>query len=410
MPDSYMQDLLADRIGGRNYGKGTVVYKFEKIRRARNAAVAARPDIPLIDMGVGEPDGMAYPGVVHALSEQAAMLDNRGYSDNGIPEFGASVARYMERVYGVQLDPVTEINHAVGAKNALAFLPTCFINPGDAVIMTAPGYPVLGTHARWYGGEVYTLPLREEKHFLPDLKSLTDEQLTRAKILLLNYPNNPTGAVATRDFYAEVVAFAKQHRLLVVQDAAYAALVFEGKPLSFLSLPGAKDVGVEIHSMSKAFNMTGWRLAWVCGNALVVKAFADVKDNFDSGQFKAIQKAAMYALEHPEITVEIAEKYHRRLTMLAETLNAVGFRAQRPAASFFLYVRAPRGIVGGPRFESGEDFCQYLIREKLICTVPWDEAGPYIRLSVTFEASSVEDEKQVVAEIGRRLADVPFEF
>lgn len=411
MPESYIQDLFADRIGGRDYGKGTVVYKFEKIRRARDAAVQAKPDVPLIDMGVGEPDGMAYPGVVNALSEQAAMPENRGYSDNGIPEFHETVARYMARVYGVHdLDPVAEINHAVGAKNALAFLPTCFINQGDAVILTVPGYPVLGTHARWYGGQVYTLPLVEERQYLPDLRSLTAEQVSRAKILLLNYPNNPTGAVATRAFYEEVVDFAKQHQLLVVQDAAYASLVFEGTPLSFLSVPGAKDVGVEIHSMSKAFNMTGWRLAWVCGNALVVRAFADVKDNFDSGQFKAIQKASMYALEHPEITLEIAAKYSRRLEMLSQTLNAVGFQARKPAASFFLFVRAPRGIHGGQRFESGEDFCQYLIREKLICTVPWDDAGPYVRFSVTFEAGSLEEEQRVVAEIGRRLADARFEF
>jgi LL-diaminopimelate aminotransferase len=411
MPESYIQELFAERIGGRSYGKGTAVYKFEKIRRARDAAVKAKPDVPLIDMGVGEPDGMAYPGVVQALCEEAAELDNRGYSDNGIPEFKAAVAQYMAKVYGVEgLDPATEINHAVGAKNALAFLPTCFINPGDAVILTVPGYPVLGTHARWCGGEVYTLPLQEEHGYLPDLHSLTDEQLARAKILLLNYPNNPTGAVATRDFFAEVVEFARQHQLLVVQDAAYAALVFAGRPLSFLSIPGAKDVGVEIHSMSKAFNMTGWRLAWVCGNSLVVRAFADTKDNFDSGQFKAIQKAAIYALQHPEMTVEIAEKYRRRLDMLATTLNAVGFRAKKPAASFFLYVRAPRGVVGGPRFANAEEFCQYLIQEKLICTVPWDEAGPYIRLSVTFQAPTLEEEKHAVAEIGRRLADVRFEF
>jgi LL-diaminopimelate aminotransferase len=278
------------------------------------------------------------------------------------------------------------------------------------VILTVPGYPVLGTHARWYGGEVYTLPLREENYYLPDLHSLTAAQLARAKMLLLNYPNNPTGAVATREFFAEVVAFAKRHHLLVVHDAAYAALVFESQPLSFLSVPGAKEVGVEIHSVSKAFNMTGWRLAWVCGNALVVRAFADTKDNFDSGQFKAIQRAAIYALQHPEITREIAEKYSRRLDMLAQTLNAVGFRAKKPAASFFLYVRAPKGLAGGQRFANGEDFSQYLIREKLICTVPWDDAGPYIRLSVTFQAATPEEEKQVVAEIGRRLADVHFEF
>jgi LL-diaminopimelate aminotransferase len=203
MPDSYLQELFAERIGGRNYGKDTAVYKFEKIRRARDAAVQAKPEVPLIDMGVGEPDGMAYPGVVRELAEQAAQLENRGYSDNGIPEFKEAVARYMANIFGVEgLDPAAEINHAVGAKNALAFLPTCFINPGDAVILTIPGYPVLGTHARWYGGEVYTLPLREENHYLPDLHSLTDAQLAHAKILLLNYPNNPTGAVATREFFA----------------------------------------------------------------------------------------------------------------------------------------------------------------------------------------------------------------
>ncbi len=411
MAESYIQELFAERIGGRNYGKGTEIYKFEKIRRARDAAVKNKPDVELIDMGVGEPDGMAYTGVVNALAEQAGMLDNRGYADNGPPEFKQAVSQYMARVYGVDgLDPATEINHAVGAKNALSFLPACFINPGDAVILTTPGYPVLGTHARWYGGEVYNLPLREENHYLPDLHSLSAEQLARAKILLLNYPNNPTGAVATREFFADVVAFAQQHDLLVIQDAAYAALVFSGKPLSFLSIPGAKEVGVEVHSMSKAFNMTGWRLAWVCGNALVVRAFADLKDNFDSGQFKAIQMAACYALQHPEMTQEIAEKYSRRLEMLAHTLRQTGFHATKPAASFFLYIRAPRGIVGAQRFASSEDFSQYLIREKLICTVPWDDVGPYVRFSVTFQAATPAEEERVIAEIGRRLSGVQYEF
>lgn len=411
MTESYIQELFAERIGGRRYGKGTELYKFEKIRRARDAAVRAKPDLPLIDMGVGEPDGMAYPGVIQELCEQAAMHENRGYADNGLPELKDAVARYMAQVFGVEdLDPATEINHSVGSKNALSFLPACFINEGDAVILTVPGYPVLGTHARWYGGEVYTLPLREENQFLPDLDSLSEAQLERAKILLLNYPNNPTGAVATRDFFTRVVEFAKQHQILVVQDAAYASLVFEGKPLSFLSIPGAKEVGIEIHSVSKAFNMTGWRLAWLCGNGLAIRAFADIKDNFDSGQFKAIQKAAIYALEHPEISQDIAAKYSRRLEMLANALNRVGFKAQKPAASFFLFVGAPRGVVGGPRFDDAEAFCQYLIREKLICTVPWDDAGPYVRFSVTFQAATLEEEKQVVAEIGKRLGEEKFEF
>lgn len=411
MAENYIQELFADRIGGRNYGKSTDLYKFEKIRRARDAAISARPDVKLIDMGVGEPDGMAYPGVVNALAEQASMIDNRGYSDNGPIEFKQAVSAYMSRVYDVDgLDPETEINHSVGAKNALSFLPACFINEGDAVILTTPGYPVLGTHTRWYGGEVYNLQLLEENHYLPDLSELTEEQLERAKILLINYPNNPTGATATREFFAEVIEFAREHSLIVMQDAAYAALTFEEKPLSFLSLPGAKEVGVEIHSMSKAFNMTGWRLAWVCGNELVVRAFGDLKDNFDSGQFKAIQMAACYALQHPEITVEIAAKYSRRLDRLANMLQVLGFQARKPAASFFLYMRAPKGIVGGPRFETGEDFSQYLIREKLICAVPWDEAGPYIRFSVTFQAANESEETEVIAEIGRRLSENEYEF
>ncbi|QDR81635.1 LL-diaminopimelate aminotransferase [Sporomusa termitida] len=246
---------------------------------------------------------------------------------------------------------------------------------------------------------------------MPDLASLTAAQRRKAKLLYLNYPNNPTGATATREFYEKAVRFAYDNEIIIVSDAAYAALTFDGEtPLSFLSVAGAKDVGVEIHSLSKAYNMTGWRLAFICGNELVVKGFAAVKDNNDSGQFAPIQKAGVYCLQHPEISVKTSLKYSRRHDLLVEVLRSSGFPVTKPKASFYLYAAAPRRIKNGPVFHSAEDFSEYLITEKLISTVPWDDAGAYIRFSVTFPARDAAEERRLMAEIKHRLADVEFIF
>ncbi len=199
----------------------------------------------------------------------------------------------------------------------------------------------------------------------------------------------------------------------MIHDAAYAALVFEGKPLSFLATPGAKEVGLELHSTSKSFNMTGWRCGFVAGNELLVRAYGDVKDNTDSGQFLAIQHAAAYCLDHPEITEQIAAKYSRRMDGLVRVLRKAGFAAAKPKGSFFLYVKAPNAprYKGTRReFKSAEDVSQWLITEKLISTVPWDDAGAYLRFSVTFMAKDPADEERVLAEIGARLDGVAFEF
>lgn len=410
--ETYIQQIFADRIGGANYGKDTAIYKFEKIKRAKAAAKKDFPDIELIDMGVGEPDDMADPGIVAKLAEEAAKRENRGYADNGIAEFKEAAAKYLGDVFGVEsIDPVTEVVHSIGSKPAIAMLPSCFINPGDITILTVPGYPIIGTHTKYLGGEVYTVPLTEENHFLPDLDAIPEEVARKAKLLYLNYPNNPTGASATPEFFAKVVEWAKKYHVVVVHDAPYAALTYDGlKPLSFLSVPGAKDVGVELHSLSKSYNMTGWRIGFVAGNPLVVKAFSDVKDNNDSGQFIAIQKAAAYGLAHPEITEKIAAKYSRRHELLVNALNELGFNAKKPQGSFFLYVQAPKGVEGGPTFTTAEDFSQFLIREKLISTVPWDDAGHYIRFSVTFIADGEEEERRVISEIKRRLGDLKFIF
>ncbi len=211
-----------------------------------------------------------------------------------------------------------------------------------------------------------------------------------------------------------MVEFAKQHQIVVVHDAAYAALVFEGQPLSFLATPGAKDVGVELHSASKTFNMTGWRCGFVAGNELLVKAYGDVKDNSDSGQFLAIQRAVAHGLEHPEITEKIAAKYSRRMDALVQVLSKAEFKAKKPKGSFFLYVKAPKAAAkeGGSRieFKTAEDVSQWLIAEKLISTVPWDDAGRYLRFSVTFVARNLADECRILDEIAKRLGEVKFEF
>ncbi|MSU62305.1 MAG: LL-diaminopimelate aminotransferase [Pedosphaera sp.] len=415
MSESYIQNLFAERIGGKNYGKSTAIYKFEKIKRAKRAALTANPGAEIIDMGVGEPDEMAFPEVVEQLYVEAKKSENRGYADNGDAALKQSAARYMERVCAVRgINPDSEVLHSIGSKAALSILPACFINPGDVVLMTTPGYPVFGTHARYYGGLVHNLPLTEDKSFLPDLDSVPSDVLTKARALVINYPNNPTGASATPEFYERVVHFAKKNNLIVVSDAAYAALVFEGNPLSFLATPGAKDVGVELHSCSKTFNMTGWRVGFVAGNELIVKAYGDVKDNTDSGQFLAVQHAAAYCFDHPEITGKIAAKYSRRMGALVDTLKAAGFNARKPKGSFFLYVKAPKAASkkDGSRieFETAEDVSQWLITDRLISTVPWDDAGNYLRFSVTFVGKGEAEEKRVLGEVSRRLGEVKFEF
>ena len=414
MSDPYIQELFAERIGGNQYGKSTAIYKFEKIKRAKKAAKEAKPGVELIDMGVGEPDEMAFPVVIQALQEEAAKPENRGYADNGGEDFKEAAAKYMGEVFGVSdIDPTTEVVHSIGSKTALSMIPACFINPGDYVLMTVPGYPVLGTHAQYLGGYVHNMKLEEANDFLPDFDTIPADVLEKAKILVLNYPNNPTGASAPLDFFAKAVAFAKANNLIIIQDAAYASLIFEGKPVSIFQVPGAKDVAVELHSLSKSYNMTGWRIGFVVGNSLIIQAYADMKDNSDSGQFLAIQKAGAVALANPQITDEIADKYSRRMELLTTALNQNGFNAKKPKGSFFLYVTAPKSATAdgvSTEFDSGESFSQWLITNELISTVPWDDCGNFVRFSVTFAAKGVAKEKEIVDDIAQRLAKYQFIF
>ncbi len=409
MEDPWFQSLFADRIGGVNYGKDNKIYKFEKIKRAKRAVVAEHPERRLLDFGIGENDDLADGLVREALKREVDKLENRGYADNGIAAFKEAAAGFMKKVFAVALDPATEINHAIGSKPAFAMLPAVFINPGDVTLMTVPGYPVAGTHTAYYGGEVYKLPLSEENGFLPDLASISAAIRKRAKLLVINYPNSPTGAVATKDFYRQVIDFAHTNRVIVVQDAAHISLSYDGPPLSFLQVDGAKEIGVEVHSLSKGFNMIGWRMGFVAGHPKIVQAFADVKDNCDSGQFMAIQQAAKAALDHPEIAERTREKYRRRLQKLVAALSKVGFQARMPSGTYFLYVKAPRGC-SGHEFEGAEEASQFLIHDQSVCCVPWDDAGAYLRFSVTYLAKDEAEEDALMTETVTRLGKLELRF
>jgi LL-diaminopimelate aminotransferase len=409
---NFFDDKISERLGGINFGKSTEIYKFELIKRAKAAAKKAHPEVELIDMGVGEPDWPADDLVVKALAEEAGKPENRWYADNGIPEFQQAAAKYLEKVYGLSgLIPSENIIHGIGSKPILALLPICFINPGDILLTTVPGYPVTSTYTKYLGGEVFNLPLLESNSFLPDLYSIPEPVLKKAKLFYLNYPNNPTGAVATLEFFSRVVDFAKKNDIIIIHDAPYSALTYDGyKPLSFLSVKGAMDVGLEVHSLSKAFNMTGWRIGFICGNSKAIKAYATVKDNTDSGQFRAIQKAAIKALAHLEITDKTIEKYSRRFNLLVKALNDLGFNAKKPKGSFYCYVKAPSGTKNGKVFNSASEFSEFLIHESLISTVPWDEAGKFIRFSVTFEADSLQKEVEVINKMKERMVKLKLIF
>jgi LL-diaminopimelate aminotransferase len=407
--DPWFQSLFADRIGGASYGKGTEIYKFEKIKRAKRKALAEHPERQLLDFGIGENDDMAPPGVREALAREANKVENRGYADNGIQNYKDAAAEFMKRQFGVTLDPVTEVCHCIGSKPAYAMLPACFINPGDVTLMTVPGYPVAGTWTRYLGGEVVRLPLTAENGFYPDLDGIPADVRQRAKLLVINYPNSPTGAVATTDFYKRVIDFAHKNRVVVVQDAAHILLSYRGEPLSFLQVDGAKEVGVEVHSMSKGFNMIGWRLGFVAGHPKVVQAYADVKDNSDSGQFMAVQHAAAAALRDPAIPAAVRTKYERRLKKLVAALGPVGFDCTMPGGTYFLYTRAPKGA-GDRSFANAEEASQYLIHEQSVCCVPWDDAGAYLRFSVTYIAKDEAEEDRLMAETASRLKGMGLRF
>ena len=410
MSDPYFQTLFAQRIGGAEYGKGTTIYKFEKIKRAKRKALAEHPERKLIDFGIGENDEMADAAVRRFMAEEINDPQNRGYADNGIAEFKEAAARFMQRRVRRRARP-GHGDQPLHRHEARLGDVACGVHRPGRRYLDDRARLSRGRHAhKYYGGEVHRLPLLPENDFYPDLDSIPAESCARTKLLVINYPNSPTGKVATREFYGRVIEFARRHGVVVVQDAAHMMLSYEAPPLSFLQVPGAKEVGVELHSMSKGWHMIGWRLGWVCGHERIVRAFADIKDNSDSGQFIAIQKAAAAALDDPEIPAPCRAKYLRRLQKLVAVLRRCGFACEVPGGTYFLYVPSPRGVRGGPRFATAAEAGEYLIAEHSICTVPWDDAGAYLRFSVTYEASDEAAEDALMTQTQSRFEAMGLEF
>ncbi|WP_270504351.1 LL-diaminopimelate aminotransferase [Paraclostridium sordellii] len=408
----FIDNKVANRLGGISFFKNSDnLYKFEKVKKITKEVQSKNPNLKLIDMGVGEPDKMADISIVDILSIEAQKPENRFYADNGIIEFQEAACRYLDKVYGVKNINPANIVHGIGSKPVLAMLPICFINPGDICLMPSPAYQVLGTYSKFLGGEIYKLPLCAENNFYPDLDSIPSEIRKKAKLLYLNYPNNPTGQVATKKFFEYAVKFARDNDILIISDLAYGALTYEDyNPLSILNIEGSLDVCIEIHSLSKAFNMTGWRLAFVVGSEKAMKIYCAVKGHTDSGQFRAIQKAGAYALDNCDLIKTNKSRYYRRFLLLTKALKEIGFKAEIPKGGFYCYVPIPLGIKNGIRFNNAEEASLYILSKALVSTVPWDDCGSYLRFSVTFDAESEVDELNIINELKERLLSLNLEF
>ena len=319
-------------------------YLFAEIDRMKRE-VAAR-GVDLINLGIGDPDTPTPPHIVERLREAAGNPANHRYPDyEGLLSFRQAAAGWMERRYGVRVDPATEVVSVLGTKEGIANMAVAFVDPGDVVLVPDPGYPVYHIGTAFNGGETYRLPLRRENAFLPDLGAVPDEVARRAKLLWLNYPNNPTAAVAPRAFFEQAIRFAERHGVIICHDAAYAEIYFGERPASILEIPGGREVAIEFHSLSKTFSMTGWRIGFAVGHPELVAGLGKVKTNVDSGVFQAVQEAAIAALTgDPAVVDRLRALYRERREVLVGGLQRIGLACDPPAGTFYVWVPVPRGL------------------------------------------------------------------
>ena len=379
-------------------------YPFREIAQLKARMLAEGKHI--LDFGIGDPD-MPTPGfVVEALYEAAQDSSAHQYDESGygLPEYKQAIADFAARRFGIQVDPDGEIQGCIGAKEALAHIVWAYVDPSDVVLVPDPAYAVYKVQATWCGGAALPMSLREENGFLPDFSSIPASVARAAKLMFLNYPNNPTGAVAPLEFFEEAVRFACTHEILIVQDAAYAEVSFGEEPShSILEVDGAKEVAIEMHSFSKTFNMTGWRLGWAMGGAEYVDALSKVKSNVDSGTFMAIQRAGVAALDHyDEWVPQMRAEYQRRRDALVEGLNSLGWRLEKPRGTFYLWVPVP------PAFSSSAEFTHALLTDCGILTTPGTAYGAtgegYVRFSLTIPGEDKLGQiEQAVANIRKKM-------
>ena len=362
-------------------------YLFVEIDRKKRAARAAGKDI--IDFGLGDPDSPSYTYIRKRLHQAVNDPANDRYPpDGGSPELRGALAAFFRQRYGVELDPEREILVLIGSKEGLGHFPLAVVNPGQTVLVPDPAYPVYRSAAIFAGGVPWTMRLTEAGGWLPELDAIPEDAARSATLMYLNYPNNPTGTVAPLGFYEKVVEFAHRHDLVIAQDAAYNEIYFEQPPPSILQVPGAKDVAVEFHSLSKTFNMTGWRLGFAAGNADAIAALARVKDNLDSGPYTAIQEAGVEAyagIDRPELT-RMWATYHQRAEVLCHGLQELGFHLQPPAATFYVWARVPKG------YDSMRLATKLLDEAGVVCVpgVGFGAAGEgYVRFTLTLDIDRI---------------------
>ncbi|HEX76753.1 MAG TPA: LL-diaminopimelate aminotransferase [Dehalococcoidia bacterium] len=364
-------------------------YLFVEINRKIAEKRAKGDDI--VSFAIGDPDIPTPRHIIDRLCQAACdPADHRYPETAGLPELRQAIAQWYQRRFGVALDPTKEVLPLIGSKEGIGHIAFCFIDPGDIALVPDPGYPVYSMSTILAGGEPYFMPLIEENDFLPDLEAIPERISEKAKLLWLNYPNNPTGAVAGLDFFQKAVHFAKKHNLAICHDAPYTEVAFNGyRPPSFMQVPEAREFGIEFHSLSKTFHMTGWRIGMAVGNAQMIDALFRFKSNLDSGIPQAIQRAAIEALNgSPDCVAEHNTVYQRRRDKLAKALNDIGLRARLPKASFYIWARIPEGY-------TSVEFTTELLNKTNVAVTPgvgYGSAGEgYIRLSLTLPDYRLEE-------------------
>jgi LL-diaminopimelate aminotransferase len=360
-------------------------YLFVEIDRKKREAVARGVDV--INLGIGDPDLPTPTPIVRALAKAARNPVNHRYPESeGLDSFRAAAAEWYGRRFGASVSPATEVLSLIGAKEGIGHLPLALVDPGDVVLIPDPAYPVYRAGTVFAGGVPYEMPLRRENGFLPDLEAIPDDIRRRARLMFINYPNNPTGAVAPLSFYKDVVRFADRHNIVVAQDNTYSEVAFDGyRPASLLQVDGAKEVGIEFHSLSKTFNMTGWRIGFVVGNARVVDALRRIKSNLDSGAFQAVQVAGITALGiADQVSARNSQTYRRRRDILVRGLRRAGLEVDSPRATFYVWPRVPAGY-------DSAGFVSTLIEQAGVACIPGNGFGKegegYVRFALTADAS-----------------------
>lgn len=373
-------------------------YLFAELDRKKEEVRAQGVDV--IDIGVGDPDQPTPDHIIDSLCKAAREPRFHRYpSYSGMNDFRKAVAAWYQRRLGVTLDPLKEVVSLIGSKEGIAHIPLAFINPGDVVLVPSPAYPVYKTATIFADGVPYEMPLLKENGFLPDLDIIPAETLQLAKMIFLNYPNNPTAATATPEFFAKVVAFANRHNIMVCHDYAYSEMAYDGyQPPSFLATPGAMEVGIEFHSLSKTYNMTGWRIGWAAGNREIIGGLGQIKSNIDSGIFEAIQIAGIEAMRDDDAWLaKMRALYTERRDVVVAGLTKLGLKTSSPKATFYVWVEVPKGY-------DSAGFVAHLLEKCGILTTPGNGfGGPgegYFRIALTVDKARLQEALDRIAKIG----------